>query len=59
MAERLANMINYFLAQLVGPKCMELKVKHPEKYDFQPRVLLVQIVQAMLLPGIAVESHKN
>lgn len=45
MAERLANMVNYFLAQLVGPKCLELKVKNPEKYHFQPRELLIQIIR--------------
>mmetsp|Transcript_30212 Transcript_30212/g.96379 ORF Transcript_30212/g.96379 Transcript_30212/m.96379 type:complete len:577 (+) Transcript_30212:1412-3142(+) len=40
---RVASMLNYFLAQLVGPKCSNLKVKEPEKYMFQPKKLLLNI----------------
>jgi ubiquitin conjugation factor E4 B len=40
---RVASMLNYFLAQLVGPKCSNLKVKEPEKYLFQPKKLLLNI----------------
>eukprot|EP00967_Tisochrysis_lutea_P025229 scaffold29051_cov28-Tisochrysis_lutea.AAC.4 len=40
---RVASMLNYFLAQLVGPKCSNLKVKEPEKYHFHPKKLLLNI----------------
>lgn len=40
---RISQMLNYFLVQLVGPKCSDLKVKDPDKYSFQPRKLLLDI----------------
>ncbi len=66
---RISTMLNYFLVQLVGPKCRDLKVCHvahaprhvsrlpaacrmrlaawqvrdPEKYDFRPKKLLLEI----------------
>lgn len=40
---RLANMLNYNLDALVGPKCTDLKVKDPEKYQFNPKSLLLNI----------------
>ncbi len=36
-------MLNYFLDQLAGPKCLNLKVNQPEKYGFKPRSLLRKI----------------
>ncbi|GAM16890.1 hypothetical protein SAMD00019534_000650 [Acytostelium subglobosum LB1] len=41
--DRIAAMMNYYLSQLVGPKCTELKVKEPEKYAFNPKQLLQQL----------------
>lgn len=38
--ERLAAMLDYNLVKLAGPSCIELKVKAPEKYRFDPKVLL-------------------
>lgn len=35
MVERVANMLNYFLLQLVGPQHKSLSLKDPEKYEFQ------------------------
>ncbi|KAK9090756.1 hypothetical protein Sjap_023933 [Stephania japonica] len=44
MVERVANMLNYFLLQLVGPQRKSLSLKDPEKYEFRPKKLLKQIV---------------
>lgn len=41
--ERVANMLNYFLLQLVGPQRKSLSLKDPEKYEFRPRHLLKQV----------------
>ena len=64
--DRLAAMLDYNLVQLVGPKCTELKVtwyrlflfshilaqvKNPEKYHFQPKTLLGEIVDIFLNLG--------
>lgn len=46
--DRLAAMLNYNLAALVGPKCRELKVKNPEKYSFNPRLLLSDLSDVYL-----------
>lgn len=44
----MASLLNYFLVQLVGPKCAELKVRNPEKYNFDPKWLLRKIVAIYL-----------
>jgi ubiquitin conjugation factor E4 B len=38
--DRLVAMLNFNLAELVGPKCSSLKVANPSKYNFNPRQLL-------------------
>ncbi|KAJ1974146.1 Ubiquitin conjugation factor E4 [Dimargaris xerosporica] len=48
IVDRLAAMLNYNLQQMVGPKCTELKVKNREKYHFQPRQLLSEIIDIYL-----------
>jgi ubiquitin conjugation factor E4 B len=48
LVDRLANMLDYFLVQLAGPKCQELKVQNPEKYKFDPRMLLGQLVDIFI-----------
>lgn len=48
IVDRLAAMLDYNLEALVGPKCDELKVKNPEKYKFNPRQLLSDIIQVYL-----------
>lgn len=48
IVNRLAAMLDYNLHALVGPKCSELKVKDPEKYKFNPRELLSDILQVFL-----------
>lgn len=37
LVDRLAGMLDYNLNLMVGPKCSSLKVKEPEKYDFDPK----------------------
>ncbi|KAH7922937.1 hypothetical protein BV22DRAFT_1036932 [Leucogyrophana mollusca] len=48
IVDKLAAMLDYNLDALVGPKCQELKVKDPEKYKFNPRQLLSDILQVFL-----------
>ncbi|KAI9361650.1 ubiquitin elongating factor core-domain-containing protein [Zopfochytrium polystomum] len=48
IVERLAAMLDFNLAALVGPRCTELKVKNPEKYGFDPKKLLSKIIDIFL-----------
>src|SRR5581483_8930761 len=48
IVDRLAAMLDYNLMTLVGPKCKELKVENPEKYRFNPRELLSNILDVFL-----------
>jgi len=48
IVDRLAAMLDYNLQALVGPKCQDLKVRDPEKYKFNPRILLGEIIQIFL-----------
>ncbi|KAG9315705.1 ubiquitin elongating factor core-domain-containing protein [Chiua virens] len=48
IVDKLAAMLDYNLEALVGPKCGELRVKEPEKYHFEPRQLLSDILQVYL-----------
>jgi ubiquitin conjugation factor E4 B len=43
IVDRLAGMLNYNLVVLVGPSYNELKVQNPEKYQFDPKELLLQL----------------
>jgi len=43
LVERIANMLNYFLDKLAGPKAQDLQVEDPEKYNFKPNELLGKI----------------
>ena len=51
IVQRLADMLDYNLDAMVGDKSNNLKVQHPEKYGFQPRVLLSEIVDVYLNLG--------
>ncbi|XP_026430496.1 probable ubiquitin conjugation factor E4 [Papaver somniferum] len=42
IVDRIANMLNYFLVQLVGPK--RISLESAEKYGFKPRILLKKII---------------
>ncbi|THH20082.1 hypothetical protein EW146_g1184 [Bondarzewia mesenterica] len=46
--DRLAAMLDYNLDALVGPKCRELNLTNKEKYSFNPRQLLSDVVQVYL-----------
>ncbi|GLV34489.1 Ubiquitination factor E4B [Carabus blaptoides fortunei] len=48
LVDRLSSMLNFNLQQLCGPKCKNLKVHNPEKYGWEPRRLLGQLVDIYL-----------
>lgn len=48
IVDRLSSMLNFNLQQLCGPKCNDLKVRHPAKYGWEPRRLLGQIFDIYL-----------
>jgi ubiquitin conjugation factor E4 B len=48
LADRLAAMLNYNLQQLCGPKCNSLKVRNPEKYNWEPKKLLDNLTDIYL-----------
>lgn len=48
IVQRLADMLDYNIDAMVGPKSKNLKVQNPEKYGFQPRVLLSELVDVYL-----------
>merc|ERR1719238_1913982 len=48
LAPRISEMLNHFLVELVGPRCSTLKVREPEKYNFNPKQLLHEIVTIIL-----------
>ncbi|KRT81780.1 hypothetical protein AMK59_5523 [Oryctes borbonicus] len=48
LVDRLASMLNFNLQQLCGPKCKNLKVRNPDKYGWEPRWLLSNLVDIYL-----------
>ncbi|KAJ3116866.1 hypothetical protein HK098_006463 [Nowakowskiella sp. JEL0407] len=48
IVERLAAMLDFNLAAMVGPRCTELKVKNPEKYRFNPKSLLNELIDIFM-----------
>ncbi|KAI4210715.1 MAG: hypothetical protein LQ351_006491 [Letrouitia transgressa] len=51
IVQRLADMLDYNLNVLVGPKRKDLVVENPKEYGFQPGVLLGEIVDVYLNLG--------
>jgi ubiquitin conjugation factor E4 B len=51
IVDRLAAMLDYNLDALVGPRCNDLRVENKEKYHFNPRQLLSDVVQVYLNLG--------
>ncbi|XP_065655693.1 ubiquitin conjugation factor E4 A isoform X2 [Hydra vulgaris] len=51
MIDGMAAFLNYFLVHLVGPKRRELKVSDFQKYNFEPRKLVVNILSIYLSLG--------
>lgn len=45
IVDRLAGMLDYNLSVMVGPKCSNLKVEDPKKYEFDPRKTLSDLYQ--------------
>ncbi|KAI5293607.1 hypothetical protein KEM52_005382, partial [Ascosphaera acerosa] len=48
IVQRLADMLDYNLAAMVGPRSSDLKVTNPQEYDFRPRDLLSDLVTVYL-----------
>merc|ERR1712029_257662 len=48
LADRLAAMLNFNLQQLCGTKCKSLKVRKPEKYNWDPKWLLSHLIDIYL-----------
>lgn len=48
IVQRLADMLDYNLEHMVGPKQSNLKVRDPEQYAFKPRNLLSDIMSVYL-----------
>jgi ubiquitin conjugation factor E4 B len=48
IVQRLADMLDYNLDAMIGPKSSNLKVDNPLEYGFNPRVLLAEIVDVYL-----------
>jgi ubiquitin conjugation factor E4 B len=51
IVQRLAGMLDYNLDILTGPKSKTLKVENPEKYYFNPKTLLPELVDIYLNLG--------
>lgn len=45
---RVVAMLIHFFDALCGPKCSNLKVQNPEKYNFHPKLLLMKIAKLTL-----------
>ncbi|KAK6455664.1 ubiquitin elongating factor core-domain-containing protein [Scheffersomyces xylosifermentans] len=45
IVDRLAGMLDYNLSIMVGPKCSNLKVEAPEKYEFSPKKILSDLCE--------------
>lgn len=48
IVERVAAMLNYTLDQIVGVRSKELKVSKPEKYHWNPKILLGEFIDIYL-----------
>ncbi|THY45819.1 hypothetical protein D6C99_06314 [Aureobasidium pullulans] len=48
IVQRLADMLDYNLETMVGPRRRNLKVEQPEQYGFKPRELLSDLVDVYL-----------
>ncbi|KAK0634585.1 ubiquitin elongating factor core-domain-containing protein [Bombardia bombarda] len=51
IVQRLAGMLDYNLDILTGPKSRSLKVDNPEKYHFNPKTLLPELIDIYLNLG--------
>ena len=54
VAGKAAHAVVHFLEVLLGPKCANLEVKNPKKYGFDPKGLVLAIVEfTVRLDGVA------
>ena len=54
VAGKAAHAVVHFLEVLLGPKCANLGVKDPKKYGFDPKQLVLAIVEfTVRLDGVA------
>ena len=44
LGERFANALNFCIDSLVSQKGLKLKVNQPERFNFEPRTLLINIL---------------
>lgn len=58
LVDRIANMLNYFLEHLVGPKKGKFNVNDKNDYDFKPREILEKICQIYINLGQS-GSHRK
>lgn len=58
LVDRIANMLNYFLEHLVGPKKGKFNVNDKNDYEFKPREVLEKICQIYINLGHQ-ESNKK
>lgn len=56
LVDRIANMLNYFLEHLVGPKKGKFNVTDKNDYEFRPREILEKICQIYINLG---QSNSN
>lgn len=57
IGSRLASMIDYLIALLVGPKCASLKVHNMESYQFEPKNMLLDLVHTFVHLSASVENR--
>ncbi|KAI0699306.1 ubiquitin elongating factor core-domain-containing protein [Cerioporus squamosus] len=48
IVDKLAAMLDYNLEALAGPRCRNLKVQNPEKFKFDPKALLSDLIQVYI-----------
>eukprot|EP01117_Protostelium_nocturnum_P008562 TRINITY_DN3077_c0_g1_i1.p1 TRINITY_DN3077_c0_g1~~TRINITY_DN3077_c0_g1_i1.p1 ORF type:complete len:974 (-),score=379.97 TRINITY_DN3077_c0_g1_i1:61-2982(-) len=48
LVDRIAQMLNYFINHLTGSKSLDLKVKDPSRFFFDPRYLLRKLIEIYL-----------
>lgn len=58
LVDRIANMLNYFLEHLVGPKKGKFNVNDKNDYEFKPREILAKICQIYINLGLSDSNEK-
>uniref|UniRef100_A0A6G1S3T2 Ubiquitin conjugation factor E4 A n=1 Tax=Aceria tosichella TaxID=561515 RepID=A0A6G1S3T2_9ACAR len=58
LVDRIANMLNYFLEHLVGPKKKKFNVSDKNEYEFRPKEILEKICQIYINLGMSDTNNK-